>query len=83
MDPKGWRRLIFVLLALALGSLLLHLGRLSGAEWVEFTQWLGSGYLASDAVEKTTAAWQGRKPKPTSAPQTSATPAPAESAGEA
>ncbi len=86
MDPKGWRRLIFVLLALGLGSLLLFLGKLSGAEWVEFTQWLGSGYLASDAVEKTTTAWQGRRtlspPKPV-APPAAVTGSPPDQAGEA
>jgi len=60
---KGYRRLSFVVLTLAVTTTALFKDQLSGAEFTSYLQWLGGFYIGSDVAEKFAGVW--KKPSPT------------------
>lgn len=59
---RGWRRLIFCAVVIAIATVAIFTGKFAPADWVETIKWLGSFYLGSDGVEKVAGAWKGRPP---------------------
>lgn len=41
---------IFCLLLLVVGTLLVFLGRLSGSDWMQYTEWLAVTFVASKTI---------------------------------
>ena len=59
---RGWRRLIFCAVVIAIATVALFTGKFAPGDWVETIKWLGSFYLGSDGVEKLAGAWHRRPP---------------------